>query len=81
MAGEANDKPKCPECDTEIMMVKDGDKVVPPDACAKCGFRLKGFPGFKRWIAAAFKEFKAQQKKEHKSSDDNDDFLSFLGNL
>jgi hypothetical protein len=53
-----NDQPKCPECDTAIIFVKDGDKLVPPDNCAKCGFKLSGFEGFKRWLAAAIKSMK-----------------------
>lgn len=76
---EKDDKPKCPECDTEIVMVKDGDKLVPPDNCSKCGFRLKGFAGFNRWLRAAMK-INTPPKKETKD-DDKDDFLSELRNL
>lgn len=74
----ADEKPKCPECDTEIVMVKDGDKIVTPDTCAKCGFRLKGFTGFQRWLKAAMKEAKP---KPTTKKDDDDDVLSSLREL
>lgn len=41
-------KPKCPECDTELIAI-DGKL---PDECAKCHFVLSGFPEFKRWMDA-----------------------------
>lgn len=42
-------KPKCPECDTELVLI-DGK---PPEECAKCGFVLAGyFDIFERWMAA-----------------------------
>lgn len=74
----ADEKPKCPECDTELIFVKDGDKIVPPDDCAKCGFKLKGFAGFSRWLAAAVKSAKAKAPKPEKKKDD-EDFMSSIG--
>lgn len=44
-------KPKCPECDTELVLVEG----KPPDECGKCGFLLSGYPEFQRWISAALK--------------------------
>lgn len=50
---ETQEKPKCPECDTELILVND--KL--PEECAKCGFDLSGFQIFERM-------YKVIKKKE-----------------
>lgn len=41
---EEQQKPQCPECDTELILVNG--KL--PEECAKCGFDLSGFEIFQR---------------------------------
>lgn len=71
------EKPKCPECGTEVVMLKEGDKIVAPKECAKCGFRLSGFSGFKRWFAAAAREYETDQRKK-KAENKGEDAADFL---
>lgn len=47
-------KPKCPECDTELVLVNN----ELPDKCAKCGFVLDGWESFFRWHKLAQKKLK-----------------------
>lgn len=70
-------KPKCPECATELVLVEG--KI--PDKCPKpeCGFPLKGYAPFKRWLTAAIKE--AKPAKTGKKDDDDDNPFSALANL
>ncbi len=54
-------KPKCPECDTELVLVNGQI----PEKCAKCDFQLDGWEPFLRWFKKA-KELteKKEEKKE-----------------
>lgn len=54
-----DDKPKCPECDTQLVLV-DGK---PPEECQNCHFLLAGFPDFMRWLKAATKLTDAAKPK------------------
>lgn len=56
-------KPKCPECETEIVLTND----EMPDECGKCGMMLKGFPQFIRWLSA-WEKMKAQKKPASKKT-------------
>ena len=60
-----DEKPKCPECQTELVLIEG--KV--PEECQKCGFLLKGYEPFKRWLTAALKENKPKtpEKKQSKN--------------
>jgi hypothetical protein len=44
-------KLKCPECDTELVLVNE----EAPEECPKCGFVLAGWDGFGRWMKAYLK--------------------------
>jgi ribosomal protein L37AE/L43A len=75
-----NDKPKCPDCDVEIVLVEG--KM--PDKCAKCGFHLKGFGGFSRWFQVAARNFEketADKKKKKTQEEGSDSPLAALGDL
>lgn len=71
------DKPKCPECDTEIVLV-DGK---PPDECAKCKFPFKTFAGFNRLFTAAVKEWRAKNPKKGGGAGDEKDFFDALRDI
>lgn len=47
-------KPKCPECDTELVLVNNDL----PEKCSKCGFVIDGFDAFSRWFKLAMKKAK-----------------------
>ena len=68
------EKPKCPECDTELVLVED----KPPQKCPKCGFLLQGFGQFERWVKAATKRSK---KKATSQTDDDDSPFAALGKI
>lgn len=72
-------KPKCPSCETELVLI-DG-KI--PDKCPKpeCGFVLKGYAGFKQWLATALKELKPAKPANKKDDDDDDSPFSSLAQL
>ena len=50
--------PRCPECDTELVMVND----KPPAECAKCDFTLEGYDVFFRWFKKAMKAYEEGKK-------------------
>lgn len=71
---EGNEKPTCPECDTEVVLVEN--KL--PEKCPKCGFLFQGFPMFERWVKAATKR---QRKQSQKKDDENESPFAALGRL
>jgi len=75
----ADEKPKCPACETELVLIEG--KL--PDKCPKpeCGFVLKGFAAFEKWLEIALKRAKAKQPRPPKKDDDDDSQFSVLANL
>lgn len=67
------EKPKCPECDTEFVLV-DG-KV--PDKCAKCGFAIGAYQPFRRLLKAFAKE----EKGTKASGDKSEGIMDWLNKL
>lgn len=70
----AEEKPKCPECETELVLVEG----KPPEKCAKCGLNLRAYSGLAR-ILDVYEKNKSKKKKQTESEDDG--FLSILGKL
>lgn len=71
----ADEKPKCPECDTELVLIEGKN----PEKCDKCGFVLAGFAGFERWLAAI--EKKRTAKKKASAAKEGTGIFDALGKL
>ena len=56
-------KPKCPECETELVLVEN----EMPEQCAKCGFLIKGYLPFLRWFRQAQKDTQPAPAPKKKS--------------
>ena len=70
-------KPKCPECDTEYVLV-DGK---PPAECAKCKFPFTTYVGFNRLFTAAVKDWRAKNPKKGGQPAEEDSFFDSLREL
>lgn len=74
------EKPKCPKCGVELVLVKEGEMETLPKKCEKCNFRIQGFDQFLDWLETASEKVTEKKKAAKKKATSGEDD-SWFGNL